>query len=218
MHPTPGWLVCLSGTRLGAGLKVEPGATIMETSDAELVARCRAARQTGGEAFALLYRRHGGAVLAFLRGMLPGDEGAARDALQETFLRLHGALPELDGERPLRPWLFRVARNLSLDALKRAGAREVPHEPAALGALGVRDPAPEPDEAAGRRELATLLRRAAQALPVEEREVFLLRHERGLTFEEVAAAVGCSLRTAKYRMKAALEALGREAERLGVQA
>lgn len=191
----------------------------MEASDAELVARCRAARQSGGEAFALLYRRHGGAVLAFLRGMLPGDDGAARDALQETFLRLHAALPELDGERPLRPWLFRVARNLSLDALKRAGARsEVPHEPAALSALAARDPAPQPDEAAGRRELAALLRRAAQALPIEEREVFLLRHERGLTYEEVAAAVGCSLRTAKYRMKAALAALGREAERLGVQA
>lgn len=194
------------------------GALVMEASDAELVARCRVAKERGGEAFALLYQRHAGPLLAFLRGMLPGDEGAARDALQETFLRLYAALPQLDGARPLRPWLFRVARNVSLDALKRAGRAEVPHEPEALGALGHPDPGPDPAERADRRELAGLLRRAALSLPLAEREVFLLRHERGLSFEEVAEAVGCSLRTAKYRMKAALEALGREADRLGVRA
>ena len=192
-----------------------PGST--EGSDAELLRRCRTAQRAGGEAFAALYRRHAGPLLAFLRGML-GEEHGARDALQETFLRLHRALPELDPGRPLRPWLFRVARNASLDALKRRGAKsEVPHEPAALAALGPRDPRPGPPDVAQRREAAALLRGAALALPEDERAVFLLRHDRGLSFEEVAEALGCSLRTAKYRMKAALEALGREAERLGVR-
>jgi len=187
-----------------------------EPEDAELIRRVVASDDAG--AFAALYRRHAGPVYAFLRGLSPGDEHAAKDALQETFLRGHGALERFQRGRPLRPWLLRIARNVSLDARKRRSAGEQPRGPEAIDLLAGAAEAPGPPEEAARREVRGLLRGVVSRLPEEQRAVFLLKHDRGLTFSEAAAALGCSVRTAKYRMRAALELIGREAERLGVEA
>lgn len=186
-------------------------------TDDDLVARCREARRTGSQAFAELYRRHAGAVLGFLHGLHAGDAEAARDALQETFVRFHGALDALERGRPLRPWLYRIARNVSLDQWKRKGRRpEERLEPEALAAAAQAGGDADPARIAAAREEHGLLRRALDALGEGERAVFLLRHDQGHTYEEIADALGCSVRTAKYRMKAAVERLGREAERQGV--
>jgi len=189
-----------------------------DPSDDELVERCLAAKQVSAAAFDDLYHRHAPAVLGFLYGLHRGDEHGARDALQETFFRFYNALASFERGRPLRPWLFRIARNVSLDAWKRKGARaEVPTEPVKLGAVGGTSREPDPGRAAAEREAAGLLRRAVHGLPPNELAVFLLKHDQGQTYAEVAEALGCSLRTAKYRMRAALERLGRAAERLGVE-
>ncbi|MGE0708394.1 MAG: RNA polymerase sigma factor [Planctomycetota bacterium] len=186
------------------------------SSDAELIGTCRQASRAASDAFAALYRRHAGAVLAFLRALAPGDEHAARDALQETFLRFYRSLERFDDARPLRPWLFRIARNVVFDHKKKASARELPHEDELLVDAAGASPAAPPPEAASRAERAALLRGAVSRLPEPERDVFLLKHDQELSYAEVAQALGCSLRTAKYRMKSALERLSAEAERLGV--
>lgn len=185
-------------------------------SDDELVASCLEAKQAAAEAFDELYRRHASQVLGLVNGLVRGDEHAARDALQETFLRFYTALPSFDRGRPVRPWLLRIARNVCFDHLKRRRNRdEVPTAPERLPERGeTRTPA---DVAAG-REATALLRGAVLDLPPEELAVFLLKHDLGHTYEQVADVLSCSVRTAKYRMKAALERLGREAERLGVEA
>ncbi|MCW8141193.1 MAG: RNA polymerase sigma factor [Planctomycetota bacterium] len=186
-------------------------------SDGELLGRCLADPQEAWP-FDELYARHAGPVLAFVRGLSRGDEHAARDALQETFLRFLGALPAFDRGRAVRPWLLRIARNVCLDKQKRASHRgEVPHGPEALGELAVDHRAGAPPDLAETREAAGLLRRAVQDLPPDELAVFVLKHDLGQTYEQVADVLSCSVRTAKYRMRAALERLGREAERLGVK-
>lgn len=185
----------------------------MKSDDAELIDRCRSATQAASAAFDELYARHAGPVYGFLRGMHRGDEHAARDALQETFFRFYRSLERFEADKPVRPWLLRIARNVSLDLLKKRS--EEPHEPEAFGALPT-DSSVAPDRVASRREAAELMRGAIGRMPESERAVFLLKHDQGLTYSEVADALGCSLRTAKYRMKSALEHLGREAERLGV--
>lgn len=185
-------------------------------SDDALIGRCLQARAAADAAssaaraaFEGLYARHAAAVLAFLTGLHRGDQDAARDALQETFLRFYTALPSFQRGRPVRPWLHRIARNVSLDAWKKARPKgELEADPA--------DGGPAPPELAARCEGEGLLRRAVLALPPEERAVFLLRHDEGRTFDEAAEALGCSVRTAKYRMQAALARLAREAERLGL--
>lgn len=186
-----------------------------ENDDAELIERCRSATQAAHAAFDELYGRHAGAIYGFLRGMHRGDEHAARDALQETFLRFYRSLERFDGGKPVRPWLLRIARNVSLDLLKKRSTQsEEPRGPEAFGGLPSSEG--QPDRLASRREAAELMRGAIGLMPEPERAVFLLKHDQGLTYGEVADALGCSLRTAKYRMKSALEHLGREAERLGV--
>jgi RNA polymerase sigma-70 factor, ECF subfamily len=188
----------------------------MKSTDAELVSRCLTGKGTAREAFDQLYRRHADAVLAFLLGVNRGDEHAARDALQETFLRFYATLEAFDADRPVRAWLFRIGRNISIDLWKKR-AREAGGDAEQLGAL-TPDPGPGPSDAAAAKEAVGLLRRAVHGLPPQELAVFLLKNDQGLTFVEVADALGCSVRTAKYRMRAALERLGRQAERLGVQA
>lgn len=188
-------------------------------SDDDLVARCLVAKQAQADSFDELYRRHAGAVLAFLHGLCRGDEHSARDALQETFVRFYEALATFERGRPLRPWLLRIARNAALDARKRASARhEAPTAPDVVTTLAGTAGGPGPAEAAAGREAAGLLRGAVLDLPAPELAVFLLRHDHGLTYEDVAENLACSVRTAKYRMKAALARLGQAAERLGVEA
>lgn len=188
-----------------------------DPSDTELIQRCLESRASASEAFDLLYARHAGPVLAFARGLHRGDEHAATDALQETFFRLHLALPAFDQARPLRPWLLRIARNVCFDALKKASARrEQAADPSRVAERAGAGRGPGPLREASRREEAGILREVALALPRPELAVFLLRHDQGLTYEEAAAALGCSVRTAKYRMRAALERIGRAAEQRGV--
>jgi RNA polymerase sigma-70 factor (ECF subfamily) len=190
-----------------------------QPSDDQLIERCLEASQTAADAFDALYARHAKAVYAFLRGLHRGDEHAASDALQETFFRFYKSLARFEQGRAVRPWLLRIARNVSLDAFKKASARkEQAQEPEAISGLAGGDKAPGPVEQAARREAAQILREAMADLPRQELAVFLLKHDQGLTYEQTAEALACSVRTAKYRMRAALERLGREAERRGVVA
>lgn len=189
----------------------------LEPDDDELVSRCLETKEAASAAFNLLYARHSDAVLSFLLCLHRRDEHAARDAHQETFFRFYRALGSVERGRPLRPWLLRIARNVSLDVWKRRGASELPHSPEAMGALAG-DSDASPLAAAEREETRGLLRTAVASLPADELTVFALKHDQGLTYAEIAEVLACSVRTAKYRMKAALGRIGREAERLGVTA
>ncbi|MCA8921329.1 MAG: sigma-70 family RNA polymerase sigma factor [Planctomycetes bacterium] len=189
----------------------------MEPDDDELVSRCLETKEAASTAFNLLYARHSDAVLGFLLCLHRRDEHAARDAHQETFFRFYRALGSFQRGRPLRPWLFRIARNVSLDHWKKKSTHESPQAPETLGALAGASAACPVDEAA-REETRGLLRAAVERLPQEELTVFALKHDQGLTYAEVADVLACSVRTAKYRMKSALGRIGREAERLGVNA
>ncbi|MBX3472417.1 MAG: sigma-70 family RNA polymerase sigma factor [Planctomycetes bacterium] len=179
--------------------------------DAVLVARARDDRAALQGSFRALYQRHGGRVYRFLRAQTGSDE-RAKDCLQETFLRLYRALDRYDPARPFAPWLLGIARNVAQDLLRREQVRATDPLPAELpGAAAQPVPA-----AVEQREVTTLVRAAVGNLPEREREVFLLRQVEGLTFVEVADALGCSVRTAKYRMRAAVDNLASELRQRGV--
>ena len=176
--------------------------------DQELVTRCRTNRAELQESFRALYDRHSGPAFHYLR-LLLDDEARARDCLQETFLRVYRNLDRYDQERSFRSWVLGVARNVGLDALRREGVRQAsPLE---------REPANHegPFQAALLNEQDQLLSEAVASLPPGERAVFVLKQVEGLTYQQVADALGCSLRTTKYRMKAAVERLERELRDLG---
>src|SRR6266513_4637438 len=72
-----------------------------------------------------LYSDHAQALRSYVRRFCP-DQASADDIVQETFIRAWRHLPQLSADdRPIRPWLFRVARNLLIDADRAARARPV---------------------------------------------------------------------------------------------
>ena len=168
-------------------------------TDADLLARFR-----GGDAAALeaLFTRYEGPVFRFLFGVLH-DHHQAEDALQETFVQ---AVRRADTVEPgtFRGWLFTVAYRQAM-LLKRK-ARRLPLQADDLALLGlVGDDAA--DARAGTADDARAVRALLDLLPAPQRAVIAARVFDGLTFREVAAALGCPLNTALARMHDGLKKL-----------
>jgi RNA polymerase sigma-70 factor (ECF subfamily) len=174
----------------------------------------------GGEtaAFAELVARHEKPLWNFLRRVVR-DEAAAEDLLQETFMRVvrNAAAGEWRPEAKFSTWLYKIARNLSIDHARRATHRKAV---SLDGHSSQRDsdpdrrlhdavPGHEPgaERRALNREFASRLDLAIAALPEAQREVFIMREVLGLPFADIAQTVGVSEATVKSRMRYALEAL-----------
>jgi RNA polymerase sigma-70 factor (ECF subfamily) len=167
-------------------------------------------------AFAELVTRHEKRLWNFLRRFVR-ERTAAEDLLQEVFLRMIKSAPEWQPTAKVSTWLYTIARNLCTDHARRAAHRDavsLDGGQAAGDGSGPRpllDRIPAPalgaeSEAMG-REIAVRIDAAVGALPVEQREVFLMREVMDMPFAEIAAAVGSSEPTVKSRMRYALERL-----------
>ena len=83
-----------------------------------------------------LYSHYASALHAYVEQFCP-DRASADDIVQETFIRAWRHLPQLSADdRPIRPWLFRVARNLLIDANRAAQARPMTVPGQAAGEAG----------------------------------------------------------------------------------
>jgi RNA polymerase sigma-70 factor (ECF subfamily) len=192
-----------------------------ERTDEELLAAFQAG---DAEAFERLLRRHRGPLFTFLLRML-GDRQRAEDLTQEAFLRVVRAAGRWEARAKFQTWLYTVARNLCVDQSRRDRFRrmdsldaELPGSEGDGPALIDRVPgdAPMPDRAADSALVRPALERALQALPSEQREVFLLREQAGLPFKEIAELAGVNENTIKSRMRYALEGLRRHLTAAGV--
>ena len=171
-------------------------------------------------AFEPLMHRHRTPIHSFLCRLV-GDRARAEDLTQETFLRMVKARHDWEPRATVRTWLFTIARHLAADEARRQVHRATepleasrPGEPSRADRTA--DGARAPDEAAGDAELRPRLEAALAGLPAEQREVFLLREHAGLSFPEIAAAVGVNENTAKSRMRYALLGLRERLAALGV--
>jgi RNA polymerase sigma-70 factor, ECF subfamily len=155
-----------------------------------------------------LYAEHAGPLLRYALHLTSGDRQRAEDIVQETLLKawLH---PDAIAERPARPWLFAVARNLAVDAYRARRAR--PHE-VGEGALEL---IPAPDEADRALE-SWAVADALKALRPEHRRVLLETYYRGSSVAEAAAALGIPAGTVKSRTFYALRALKLALEERGL--
>lgn len=166
-----------------------------------------------------LMRVHLPAVHAVARRLL-GDDAAADDAAQETFLAVWRSAGTYRGDAPGRAWIMRVALNKARSAARwRSVRRWLSLDAPAEGETGspslaeaLPDPSPACDPAAERvrSDRAERLRAAVEALPPRQREIVLLRLE-GLEVAEIAAAAGAAegtvkatLHQARARLQAAL--------------
>lgn len=150
------------------------------------------------DAFLDLVRRHQGGVYGFLWKMCR-DRHEAEDLAQETFLSVWRARATWDARLAFRPWVYRIARN-ALNQARRAATRPELRAP---------EPAPSPSAALEREELLAALRATVDGLPIEQKEVLVLRQNQGLTLEEIATVLGIPVGTVKTRYGAGLDGLRR---------
>lgn len=138
-----------------------------------------------------------------------GDGDEAADLTQDTFVCAFRAWDSFRGDCAIYTWLYRIAINLSKNRLKhlqrRRTAEAVSLDDAAPfdeepGAREVEDWSLSPERALENRELGLFLAREVEKLPPDFREVILLRDYQGLSYQEVADVVGCSVKAVKSRL------------------
>ncbi len=142
-------------------------------------------------------------LYAFLR-RLTGTEADAADLTQKTFGRVWQALPRFAGRSSLSSWLHGVAYHVYQD-WRRANHR-LESRPEDWWA-DCPDPAPGPDAATARSDLASTLYAAVEALEPDLRDAVHLHYYQGLTLDETAEVLGIAASTVKYRLRSAIERL-----------
>jgi len=175
----------------------EPAA-VPSPTDAALIA----AWQGGDEqAAAELVRRHARALARFLAGA-GAPEADLDDVVQETFIRAFRAAGSFRGQCRFRTWLLTIGGNVVKDAHRHAKrARVVPL------AEDLRSTEGDPHERAVAAEAEGRLAEGLRRLPRMQREVFLLRAQQGLEYDEIAAALGSTPGAARVHYHHAVKRL-----------
>jgi RNA polymerase sigma factor (sigma-70 family) len=149
-------------------------------SDERLVDLVRAGSDPAFEAIVERYRR---ALMRYVTRLLPPER--AEDVVQQSFVKAYEAMHRNSAELNLRPWLYRIAHNGALNALRDRGAT---HTELSDTIDGVERPDQAFERSVGLRELVV----AVQALPERQRSAILLRELEGRSYEEIATALGVS--------------------------
>lgn len=166
-----------------------------ELTDGDLIARVAARDE---RAFGELYHRYSRSVLGLALRRI-GDRGRAEDAVQETFASIWRSAARYDARKgPGAPWLYTVARNTVIDALRRSPEAAIGDGPEQTSA----DPGPA--EAAESGWTSWRVHRAVATLPEAERVVIELAYWSGLSQSEVAEFLNVPLGTVKTRTRTAL--------------
>jgi RNA polymerase sigma-70 factor (ECF subfamily) len=176
------------------------------TSDENIVER---ALTGDADAFGELVRRWERRIFSLAYGML-GREEDARDATQETFIAAFRNLRGFRGEAKVSSWLHRIAVNQCITRQRRAKVRsetaledEVEKNAGSFAAPTTYSPA----GAVETRQVTQAVRRAVNSLPVELRQVIVMKEFEELTFKEIAEALDLPLSTVKSRLYTALKQL-----------
>src|ERR1041384_7919817 len=157
------------------------------------------------EAFGELVRRWERRIFALSYGML-GREEDARDATQETFLAAFRCLRNFRGEAKVSSWLHRIAVNQCISRQRRVKVRGE----SALEDDEISFAAPvneSPSHVVEGRQQTIAVRRAINSLPIELRQVVVMKEFEELTFREIADALDLPLSTVKSRLYTALKQL-----------
>jgi len=185
--------------RPGMRLSARAG-TLEVNDDATLVAATLAGRS---EAFGMLVERYERAVYNLcLRTLRDAEE--AKDASQEAFLKAFRGLKTFRRGAKFSTWIFSIAYHACCDRLsrrKRYSDAELPE---------LADPNPGPALVAERRDEASALRAAIDALPEKYRTVITLYHLQGHQYEEIARVLDLPIGTVKTHLFRAKEQLRRE--------
>ena len=175
-------------------------------SDADVIAR---ARKGDHDAFRVLVERYQERAYRLALRVLR-DEEAARDVVQDGFLKVYRSLDRFEGRSSFYTWLYRVVMNLCLDAKRRdRSSRHVEWDETASIETdpGSADAASElyrersgPSGSLERSELRRFVARAIEQLPDDARQTLVLREIEGLSYAEIAECLGVPKGTVMSRL------------------
>ncbi len=171
-------------------------------------------------AFVALVRRHQKPLYNFAFRQL-GAQTAAEDVVQDAFVRVVQNAADFKHEARFTTWLYTITRNLCIDQMRKRALRRHASLDDARGAGGAggqegdgptlgeqtADTRASVERQATGSELKDRISRAVDALPDDQREVFLMREMSNLPFKEIAEITGVPENTVKSRMRYALERL-----------
>ncbi|MDB5310715.1 MAG: sigW 1 [Gemmataceae bacterium] len=185
-------------------------------SDEQLLARLRDGDRG---VFGPLVRRYERELYGYLRRYI-GDDDLADDVFQNTFVQVFLKIQQYEPGRPARPWLYAIATNQAIDALRkknrradrRADALVAPDDDGEPRPLFELIPSPDsgPPDQADRAEQRELVRAAVDRLPDLLRQVVLLAYFQGMKYRDIADALDIPVGTVKSRLHAALVKLTEE--------
>ncbi len=161
------------------------------------------AQRGDGKAFSELVARYQDRIYRFLLRLTRSPDDAL-DLTQDTFMRAYQGLERWRSDALFKTWLFRIARNIAFDRLRRDKLVEF---------VELDDDADMPDTAAGPEAILEtaqryrLLEAALARLPAEHREVLLLREIEDMSYEDIAAVLNLNIGTVKSRIARARAAL-----------
>jgi len=172
------------------------------------------------DAFEVLLERHQQQIFSFVMRFCR-DYHTAQDLVQEVFLRIIKSAKSYEPRAKFTTFLFTCAHNICIDHLRRSKLRRAVSISDPIGNPGsdltvadvMSDEKANPERDLHRQNFERALQQAVDQLPAEQREVFLLREQSHLQFEEIAKVVGCLPSTAKSRMRYALQSIREKLER-----
>jgi RNA polymerase sigma-70 factor, ECF subfamily len=164
-------------------------------------------------AFRVLVERHQGPLTNFLHH-LTSDQGQAEELAQDVLLRVYRAAPRYRPDARFTTWLYRIATNLALNALRaRARKPTVPLGDETSGPAGperhsaTAPDEPRPDEAFERDEIVRAVGRAVRRLPERQRIAVVLHRFEGLSYHAIADVLSSSPDAVDALLRRAKEAL-----------
>ena len=171
------------------------------------------------EAFGEIVRRWERKIFALCFGML-GREDEARDAAQETFVAAYRNIGNFRGEAKVSSWLHRIAVNQCLTSKRRSRSRseeylddETNEEERVFVAAAAFSPSNQTEQT----ERNVLVRQAVGSLPLDLRQVVLMKEFEEMTFQEISDTLEIPLSTVKSRLYTALKQLRSKLERLPME-
>lgn len=185
----------------------------MATSDADAALMLRV-RDGDTEAFRELVERHQRAIVNTIYRAI-GDAWEAEDIAQRVFVQAYRSAARYKPTAKFTTWLFTITHNMirnehrrrSRHATESLDAMQQPREPGEAGWQPADPRAPDPARAVAEREFERKIHEAIQQLPVGQRTAVILCRFEGLSYEEIAGVLGCSVPAVKSLLHRARERL-----------
>src|ERR1700751_6257520 len=176
--------------------------------ESETSAIARGLRRRDPELLDRLIEQYQHRLLRYLIS-LSGNRELAKDLFQETWIRVLERGYQYDGKHEFSTWLYAVARNMTIDYLRRKSPLSLDGlmEDEVHAPLEPADPRPMAWEVVQQHEHAERISAALVSIPAEYRETVVLRFQEGLALEEIATVTGAKLGTVKSRLYRGLNML-----------